>query len=85
MLQSCRTTENELTEAQIQDLADTAKEVVKKVFDFSNNLDFESGLNYYSPDTNSYYISDGVMRYITRPKENLHRNWPLCRIVAQYH
>jgi len=58
--QSCRRPGNQLSEAQKQEITNSATEVVKKVFDYSNNLDFETGLNHYSETSNSYFITDGI-------------------------
>ncbi len=57
--QSCPHSENQLTEVEKQEIAYAAREVVKKVFEYSNNMDFETGLNHYSETSNSYYITDG--------------------------
>ena len=58
--QSCQTKQNEMTELNKQMLANEAFEIVSKVFEYSNNFDFESGLNHYSADVASFYVSDGV-------------------------
>jgi ketosteroid isomerase-like protein len=50
-----------LTEVQTQEIINSATEVVKKVFEYSNNMDFETGLNHYSETSNSYFITDGIM------------------------
>ncbi|WP_345273543.1 nuclear transport factor 2 family protein [Flaviramulus aquimarinus] len=65
MNQSCVRSENQLTEAQIQEITNSATEVVSKVFEYSNNLDFETGLNYYSETSNSFFITDGIMHSLT--------------------
>lgn len=59
--QSCQRTENQLTEAKIQEIIASASEVVNKVFEYSNNLDFETGLNHYSEISDSYFITNGTM------------------------
>lgn len=67
--QSCHKPENQLTEAQTQEITNSATEVVKKVFDYSNNLDFETGLKYYSETSNSYFITDGIMHSLSDLKK----------------
>lgn len=59
--QSCHRPENQLTKAQKAEITTSATRVVKKVFEYSNNLDFETGLNFYSETSNSYFITDGLM------------------------
>ena len=59
--QSCQGPENQLTEIQKQEIIDSSTEVVYKVFEYSNNLDFETGLDHYSETSNSYFITDGIM------------------------
>jgi len=59
--QSCRRPESGLTEVQTQEIINSATEVVKKVFEYSNNMDFETGLKHYSETSNSYFITDGIM------------------------
>ena len=67
--QSCQRAEEQLTEIQKQEITSSATEVVKKVFDYSNNMDFESGLNHYSEAPNSYYITDGIMHSLSDLKK----------------
>lgn len=67
--QSCHRPENQLTEDQTQEITNSATKVVKKVFEYSNNLDFETGLNYYSETSNSYFITDGIMHSLTDLKK----------------
>ena len=67
--QSCHRPENQLTEAQTQEITNSATEVVKKVFEYSNKMDFETGLNHYSENSNSYFITDGIMHSLTDLKK----------------
>lgn len=68
--QSCHSPENQLTEVQTQEIINSATEVVKKVFECSNNMDFETGLNHYSETSNSYFITDGIMHSLADLKKN---------------
>lgn len=63
--QSCQESKNQLTEVQKQKITESASEVVKKVFEYSNNMDFEKGLNHYSKTSNSYFINDGMIHSLT--------------------
>ncbi|MFH6770291.1 nuclear transport factor 2 family protein [Gaetbulibacter aquiaggeris] len=66
---SCHKQETELTEVQAQQIAKSAIDIVKKVFEYSNNMDFESGLNHYSESSNSYFITDGIMHSLSDLKK----------------
>ena len=68
-VQSCQHSENQLTETQKQDITNAASAVVNKVFEYSNNLDFESGLDHYSDATDSYFIIDGEILSLSDLKE----------------
>ena len=63
--ESCQTNHKELTESNIKEIIGSASEVVKKVFDYSNDLDFETGLNHYSDVPNAYFITDGKMKSLS--------------------
>ena len=68
-IQSCQRAEIQLTAAQKQEITNSATEVVKKVFDYSNNMDFETGLNHYAETSNSYYIIDGMIHSLSDLKK----------------
>lgn len=67
--QSCHQAEVQLTEAQQQEIINAASAVVKEVFEYSNNLDFEKGLNHYSENSNSYFIVDGIIHSLSDLKK----------------
>ena len=67
--ESCQTNQKELTESNVEEIIGSASEVVKKVFDYSNDLDFETGLNYYSDASNAYFITDGKMKSLSDLRE----------------
>ena len=69
MNQSCQRTENQLTDFKRQEITNAASEVVKKVFEYSNNMDFETGLNHYSEAPNSYFIADGIIHSLSDLKK----------------
>ena len=69
LLQSCDRHRIQLTEIDTQNIIQSAKEVVKKVFDYSNNMDFQSGLSHYSQNSNSYFIIDGKMHSLADLKQ----------------
>lgn len=66
---SCRRPENQLTEDQTQEIINSATDVVQKVFEYSNNRDFETGLNHYSETSNSYFITDGIIHSLADLKK----------------
>lgn len=66
---SCQQPTGPLTIAEKEEIAKSAKEVVQKVFEYSNNMDFETGLNHYSDDPNAYFITDGIMHSLADLKE----------------
>ena len=68
-MQSCQTPTTPLTSAQIQAITDSASEVVNNVFEYSNNLDFESGFKYYSASSTAYFIVDGQMNSLSDLKK----------------
>lgn len=67
--QSCQKTENQLTDAETQVIINEATEVVKMVFEYSNNMDFETGLDHYSENSKSYFITDGTMHSLADLRE----------------
>lgn len=69
IMQSCHTEEKQLTESQEKELIASAQEIVLKVFEYSNNLDFEKGLEHYSEASGSYYITDGIMHSLDELKK----------------
>ena len=62
---SCHRAEIQLTEAQKQEITNAASAVVKKVFEYSNNMDFETGLDHYSEASSSYFIIDGMIHSLS--------------------
>lgn len=66
---SCNGPEKPLTEAQTQEIINSSTEVVKKVFEYSNNMDFETGLDHYSNSSDSYFITDGKMHSLSDLKK----------------
>ncbi len=67
---SCQQQETELTQEEIQQITESTTAIVKKVFEYSNNMDFESGLNHYSESSDSYYITDGIMHSLSDLKKS---------------
>ena len=68
-IQSCSSTDNEITKVEKQEIIKSATEVIKRVFEYSNNMDFESGLNYYSDSSNAYFVTDGTMYSLAELKK----------------
>ena len=67
---SCRNEKSDLTIIDKESIVDSAKITVQKVFDLSNNLKFEDGLNYYSGDSDAYYINNGTILTLADLKES---------------
>ena len=65
---SCNTPTDRLSEKESLEIASSAKEVVQQVFDYSNNMDFKSGLNHYSNKENAYFVTDGVIHSLSELK-----------------
>ena len=59
--QSCQKEKNNLTNLEKKAIIDSAKAIVEKVFESSNNLKFIDGLNYYSGDSDAYYTNNGAI------------------------
>lgn len=78
---SCQKSEPELTEMQAQQITTSATEVVKQVFEYSNNMDFESGLNHYSDSPDAYYIIDGTMLSLADLKESYSAIGPAVEVL----
>ena len=58
---ACQQKQNSLSQIELKEITSSASVVVQKVFDYSNNMDFETGLNHYSASAESYFITDGIM------------------------
>ncbi|RSC93653.1 hypothetical protein EI424_06515 [Tenacibaculum singaporense] len=56
--QSCKV--EKLNPEKKEEIINSSYQVIQQVFEYSNNLDFKSGLNHYSDDPNAFYINDGV-------------------------
>ncbi len=59
--QSCEKGKSNLTDLEKELIINSAKITVQKVFESSNNLDFVSGLNYYSDEPDAYYTNNGTI------------------------
>lgn len=80
-LLSCENTKEPLTAAQIEETANSATAVVKKVFEYSNNLDFETGLTHYSASSGSYFITDGIMHSLDDLKQSYREIGPSVEVL----
>lgn len=56
---ACQQQSNTLTDKQKNEIADQAKSVVQKVLESSNQLDFNTALQFYSNDSDTRYIENG--------------------------
>lgn len=69
MSQSCQKVDTQLTDVQKQEIIDSATSVVKKVFEYSNNMDFRTGLDHYSGSSDSHFVIDGTVNSLSELKE----------------
>ena len=79
--QSCQKENSSLSESEKKAIIDSAKVTVQKVFDSSNNLEFLKGLNYYSGDSDSYYINNGTVLSLNDLKESYSAIGPSVEIL----
>lgn len=56
---SCQHHPSGLTDSEKIVIADSARAVVKKVFEYANQLDYKMGLQFYSGDPDTRYIDNG--------------------------
>lgn len=68
--QSCQHKKQDLTELERRSVTDSAKLIVQKVFNASNNLEFMNGLDHYSGDADTYYINNGTILSLQDLKES---------------
>ena len=78
---SCQNQNVTLTETQSNEIINSAKVTVEKVFESSNNLEFVNGLSYYSNDSKSYYISDGKILSLEELKASYNEIGPFVEIL----
>lgn len=78
---SCQKQHVSLTESQKNEIINSAKATVEKVFESSNNLEFVNGLNYYSNDSDSYYVSDGKILSLEELKTSYNEIGPSVEIL----
>lgn len=56
---SCKQQAHGLTESQKTEVADSARAIVRKVFERANALDYKTGLQFYSEDADARFIDNG--------------------------
>jgi ketosteroid isomerase-like protein len=59
---SCSTPSTDLSDSQKQDIINAASQVVKQIFEASNNFEFESGLDFYANADDAWFVTDGKMK-----------------------
>lgn len=67
---SCQKQEKDLTATEKQEITDSAKVTVEKVFECSNRLEFMKGLDYYSDENDAYYTNNGTIVSLKELKES---------------
>lgn len=79
--QSCVNRKSNLTELEKDQIINSAKITVQKVFESSNNLKFLDGLNYYSGDDDAYYTSNGTILTLNDLKKSYRQIGPSVEIL----
>lgn len=59
--QSCQQQSIELTASEKSVIVDSAKAVLTKVFDYSNKLNYNAALKFYSADSDTRYVDNGTI------------------------
>ncbi|MCW5516021.1 hypothetical protein [Muriicola sp. Z0-33] len=80
-LVSCKNAKEQLTKVQIEEITKSATAVVKKVFEYSNLQDFETGLTHYSASSDSYFITDGIMHSLGDLKKSYREIGPSVEVL----
>ena len=78
---SCNNKNDTLTELERNEIINSAKATVEKVFESSNNLEFVNGLNHYSDEPNSFYISDGKILSLEELKASYNEIGPSVEVL----
>ena len=79
--QSCINWKSNLTNLEKEQIINSAKITVQKVFESSNNLQFIDGLNYYSGDYDAYYTSNGTILTLDDLKKSYSQIGPSVEIL----
>lgn len=69
-IMGCQKEETTISQAEKNEIIESAKLTVQKVFECSNNLKFISGLDYYSEDSDSYFTNNGEIFSLDQLKES---------------
>ena len=70
LVQSCDNRGATMTMQEKNKIVESAKETVQKIFDYSNNLDFITGLSLYSDDSDVYFTNNGTIHSLQDLKES---------------
>ncbi|NAS32370.1 hypothetical protein GTQ40_15405 [Flavobacteriaceae bacterium R38] len=81
IIQSCQNKTEDLTASQKENIINSAKKVVQKVFDASNNLDFKSGLDFYSDASDAYYVNNGTILSLDELKTSYDQIGPFVEVL----
>jgi len=81
VIQSCQQKTNHLTAIPEEAIVNEAKEVVKKVFDASNNHDFVGGLQYYIETSEGFYTNNGNILSFNELKTSYEQIAPYVEVL----
>lgn len=69
LMQACRG-EIEMTDSERSETIQSARAMVQKVFEHSDNLDFLKGLGHYSSDSDAFYANNGMIFSLENLKDS---------------
>ncbi|WP_348739957.1 nuclear transport factor 2 family protein [Tenacibaculum sp. 190524A02b] len=64
-----------------QEIVDSAKAIVQKIFELSNNHKFVEGLDYYANDTEAYYVNNGTVLNLSDLKKSYENIAPSVEVL----
>jgi hypothetical protein len=69
-IMGCKEEETNIDDEEKNEIIESAKLTVQKVFEYSNNLKFIEGLDFYSEDVHNYYTNNGVILSLDELKKS---------------
>jgi len=61
ILMSCQQKSTPLSDAQRTQIADSTRQVVQRIVNYANKLDFTSALSFYSTDADARFVENGTI------------------------
>src|SRR5688572_16164129 len=78
---SCKEKLSDLNEAEKTLIIDSATSVVKKVFDYSNKLEYKTALQFYSEDADARFVDNGTILTLSDLKTAYDQVGPTMELV----